>query len=411
MLINKKFKASSLSNAIYVCIMISILSACLVLISHYQNLLNIKLEFTEKLINVNEATSLLFSQNMGEKQYFNLYETDIFDNNILSISERKKWGFYDIMNIKTIHGNDTLSKSYLTSKSGSHDSNPILYLTDYDKVLKIGGESKIRGKSIVPLGSIDLSFTSNQIKNNVEISGLKLKSKDKLPKLKVNTDIDVNKFELKSIESIVTKTIINSFSNETLVFDITGIPVLSGYTIKGNIILFSNNNISISDDNAIEDILIIADKVKFASYFSGNAQIIAKKEVILEENTLLRYPSSIYAENDTDSINIYLKSKAKLAGSIILDGKSYEGSLKRKLIIDNGAKVYGSVYNYGKTQLQGEIVGEIYTDRFFLKTKTQDYENIIVDGIISKENLPDGFVQLPLIDTLNINRYEIIKEF
>src|SRR5690554_5535080 len=95
-------KASSLSNAILVCLLISIFSGCLVLISHYQNVLNNQLEFSETLINNNNATFSYYLKNIDLIDVQKGNETDIFKEGIITHVRLKKWGFYDVLICKTI---------------------------------------------------------------------------------------------------------------------------------------------------------------------------------------------------------------------------------------------------------------------------------------------------------------------
>jgi hypothetical protein len=183
-------------------------------------------------------------------------------------------------------------------------------------------------------------------------------------------------------------------------------------TLKGNIVLKSNKSIVLNKNNVLEDVLIIAPSVYIKRGFKGTVQIMADKEVDIEEEVSLFYPSSVYVKNDIDSVKVTLQKNSKIAGGIVIDGSTYIGSLKRSLVINEGATVIGNVYCYGKTQLQGEVIGSIYTDRFFLETKSSKYENVILNGSVNRDSLPENFIELPLFEnqTKDVN-YEIIKAF
>jgi hypothetical protein len=392
--------------------MISIFSGCLVLISHYQNLLNLKLEFRETLINSNNAVFTYYSLNLDKLEYDLSITKDIFDDGISTSVTKKKWGFYDLLSSKTIFKGDTIRRIGLIGNFQNKKNSPVLYVTNYDRSLKVGGNTTIKGISKVPNGSIEHAYLNNQQTSSVTINGQQLNSEDKLPTLDIQYNFDLSQYKKVPLSDFKSKSIINSFDLETLVIDVSNISDLRDIIIKGNVILFSSETLTIFPSAELCDIVLIAKKVVIESNFSGNMQIVSNNEVTLNKNSQLKYPSSIYIKNDTDSVKVHLKEFSKIAGGIIIDGSTYEGSLKRKLIIDKSSKIYGSIYCYGNTQLQGEVIGEIYTDRFFLKTKTLDHQNIILDGKISRDSLPENFVSLTLSSSeINSKTYEIIKEF
>ena len=402
-------KSSSLSNTIFICIIISTFSGCLVLVSHYQNLLISKLEFSEELINNNNSAFNYFLENYDDFKNEEI-ELDIFDNGIKSIGRTKKWGFCDVLISKTIFKNDTILKSALIGKSTDFSNKLALFVTDYDKILKLSGKSVITGDIKVPSGIIERGYLNNKEKTNITIYGSQLKSKDILPRIDKQLNLDLYASEMLTLNDFESKTIFNDFKKETLIINVSDITQIDNLELKGNIILFSRGSLSIGETNTIEDILIVAPSVIIASNFIGNMQIVSKKKVEINANVLLKYPSSIYVENDLDSIIVIVKEGAKIAGGIVINGNTYNGSLKRQLIIEPNSLIVGDVYCYGKTQLQGEIRGTIYTDRFFLKTKSAENENSIHNCNINRDNLPENFVRLPLFKNEN-SKYEVIKEF
>ena len=405
-------KASSLSNAIFVCLMISIFSGCLVLISHYQNLLNTKLNIKESLINTNNATFNYYIQNPDKLLSNQIIESDIFEEDIISLTSNKEWGFFDVLHTKTIFKGDTISRIGLIGSNKSDKKLPTLFVTNYDQSLKLSGNVKIIGKAKIPNASFEQTHINGQIGNSIEINGQQLNSEDKLPQIQASSDLNIRLYKMLNIEDFKSNNIVNSFDSETLVLNISDLSQLGDIIIKGNIIVFSSGNIKVMNTAQINDIVLMAKNVSIDHGFSGNLQIVATKNVIIEENAKLKYPSSIYVENDIDSIKVHLKPSSTFAGGIVINGNTYKGSLKRQLIIDEKSKIFGSVYCYGQTQLQGEVVGQLFTDRFFLKTKTLEYENVILNGTILGDSLPDRFVHLPLFNSEhNITKYEIIKEF
>ncbi len=411
MLKKNQITASSMANAIFICLIISILCSCLVFISHYQSLLEKKLEMKNHLINRNNSSFTYFLNNLEILTYNEAQQKDLFDDGIYSYVKKKNWGFYDILISKTIFKNDTISKIALVGERRNLKNRLALYVTNYDKTLKLSGRVNIYGDIKVPNGITEQTYVNNKIKNKVTIKGRQQKSKNLLPKISKPSIVDFYKYKSLPFQSEKFDTIINSFDNETKVYIVNNYN-LDDITGKGNIIFASNNELRVGASAKLNDVLIIAPRVTIDSGFKGSLQIIAKQEVVINENVSLLYPSSIYIENDKDSVLVKVEKNSTVIGGIIINGKTYSGSLKRTLEIDEYATVVGDVYSYGRTQLKGKIIGSIYTDRFYLKTRSSRYENMLFNAIINKDSLPKPFIGLNLFNADKTNKeYACIKTF
>lgn len=408
----KKLKASSLTNAVFICVIISVFCGCMVLISHYQNIFNNRLIIQEDLISRNTSGFNYLLSNSESLIYNKTQEVDLFEDNIISVLEKKSWGFYDILICKTFFKKDTVSKTVLVGKTSSKSNNTALYVTDYDKPLKLSGNTRIVGDIIVPNASTSQAYINGKKGNNILLKGKKLKSNNKLPKIDKDVFLNIDELPRLSVSTIINKQpVFNSFDSKTQVIDLKEKTLIKGINCKGNFVFTSNNMLEVDGTSKLNDVIVIAPKVKITSGFKGNLQIVAKEEVIVEENVALYYPSSIYVKNNKDSILVKIKNNSKLIGGIVINGKSYNESLKRKLIIEEKAIVVGNIYCYGKTQLKGQVIGSVYTDRFYLKTNTSNYENIILNGAIDRESLPKNFIELPLFNnTIDEKKYAVIKE-
>ncbi len=383
------------------------------MISSYQNILNSKFYFQEDLLNRNESSFNYFINNLESFPFDEIQEIDVFQDGILSYGQKKNWGFYEILICKTIFKKDTISKIALIGEKNSNQNNLALYVTNYDNLLKLSGNSEVFGQLKVPNGHTEQAYINGQVGNSIKIIGVQSRSDDKLPKIDKNISITTSNYSPILLNHTKNESIINNgFDKETKIIDLTGITRLRDVALRGNIIITSNSTLEIDSSAKLNDILILAPKVIVTSGFKGNIQIVAKELVDIEQDVSLLYPSSIYIKNDIDSVHVAIKNNSKIIGGIVIDGDTYKGSLKRELVIDEKATVIGNVYCYGKTQLLGKIIGNIYTDRFFLKTESLDYENVILNGSINKDSLPKNFIGLPLFKhNLGTKKYAIIKKY
>ncbi|RED45654.1 hypothetical protein [Seonamhaeicola aphaedonensis] len=404
----------ALTNAIFICLIVSVFMGVLVLISHYQNYINDELHYYEEAISRNTSAFNYFLGNSEKTPYNKIEPFDVFDDSILSYLEKKHWGFYDILISRTPCNKDTISKIALVGQKNTSKNNLALYLTDYDKPLKLSGNTKILGQIYVPNGKVDQAYINGANGNNVKQIGIKKKSEDKFPKLEKEPVFDYSNSKTTLFKHLDTNTtIINKFDQETKVIDVNGTLDIKDISLKGNIVLISKDSLQIDHTAKLEDVLVVAPKVGVSSGFKGNLQILASERVNLEEDVLLYYPSSIYLNSiDERPVTININKNSKVIGGIVINGKTKLGVANRTLTLYENALVVGTVYCNGSSQIKGTVIGSIYTNGIHLKTKSSNYENIILNATINRDSLPENFVGPYLFDkTMNQDNYAIVKEF
>lgn len=406
------FRASSLTNAIFLCLIISVFCGCLVLVSHYHNVLNDRLYTHEDLISRNES-SFNFLLNNSESMSYNQSEfIDVFDHGISSSVYKKNWGFYDILVCKTAFKQDTVSKIALVGQRSNENNNLAVFVTNYDKPLKLSGKAKILGQIKVPNGRIERAYINGRNGNDIELHGQQLKSENKLPRIEKDIVLNVAEYETIHLNTLDDRpVIVNAFDEVTKVLNLNETRQLNHIVCKGNIVLKSDNGLKITKTAVLNDVIVSAPFVHIMSGFKGNIQIVAKDSVIIDKHVQLRYPSSIYIKNNGEA-SITLEDDSVLIGGVVIDGEAPSGTSKRLLTIKKRATVVGNIYCNGSTQLKGKVIGNIYTDKFFLKTKSSNYENVILNGSINRDSLPKDFIGLPLFKTnYQKSSYAVIKEF
>lgn len=407
MIMKNELKSSSLTNAIFVCLMISILCGCLVFASHFKQFFQMKMNLQNELILRNASALNYFLANYDKMELNKMNSMDVIEDSMSSFGLKKSWGFYSTLTVASVFKKDTVLKTILVGqKPIDNDSKLALYSTNYDKALKFSGEININGNLEIPNGRIEEAYINGTVGNKIKIIGSQKKSKKTFPKLNVKLDYLESELESVLLEELNSNAY-NSFANLTKVINVSNIRVLQDISISGNYIIKSSNEIMISSSSNLKDLLIIAPSIKVESGFIGSIQIQATRSVIIEEGVILEYPSSIYVTNN-NPISVVIGSNSTILGGIVVDGVDYDNSLNTELVISEKSKIVGSVYCYGKTQLQGELIGEIYSDRFFLKTKSSIYENIIKDAVINRTILLNNFVQLPIFNS-NSYTYEALK--
>ncbi len=367
----------------------------------------------EDLIDGNESSFNYFINNTETLPYNQVETLDIFEDGIVSSFEKKNWGFFDVLICKTIFKTDTISKAALVGQQDKTTNKLALYVTNYDKPLKLSGRTTILGSIKIPNGRTEQAYINGKEGNTIKLNGQLLKSGDKLPKIDKRVPIDISNYKTIPINALGKEmTIVNGFEQATKVIDLDDLTRLDNLTAKGNIIFVSNMPIEIGNTAKLSDVLVMAPSIHVLSGFEGNIQMIAKEFVDIDEDVSLQYPSSIYINSDRKPASVTLNKNSTLIGGIVIEGDFYNGSIQRSLTIHENVTIVGTVYCNGITQLEGTVIGTVYTDKFFLKTASSNYENVILNGTINRDSLPKNFIELPLFkNAFDKRTYAIVKEF
>jgi len=203
----------------------------------------------------------------------------------------------------------------------------------------------------------------------------------------------------------------NSFENLPIFYDIGSKKVLENISIRGNIILYSDSEIKIDSSVNLEDVLIIARKVVFQKNFSGSCQVFAEEEIVLQENTLLKYPSCLYVKSSRDSTKIKISEGAEVNGAIFLASKLRTNFLKGVIEINSSATIRGGVVSEDAIDLKGDIDGSIVTRNLIsYSSLTGAYEINVLENVTVANNLPLNYFTI-VNDSLYDVEQILIKEF
>ncbi len=313
----------------------------------------------------------------------------------------KPWGIFRIISVTSGRNNYSRTKSFLI---GSRlDNTTALYLADTDQPLKVTGTTKIRGNVFLPKRGIERAYVEGKnFKGDKLYYGNKEISDRYLPELSdVIAQIDVRDFfreyDFDMIYQIPDDTIVE-FTNNTVLYESVNPIHLENINVSGNMIFSSSDSIFVGKSSKLDNILLIAPVIRIEKGFSGSLQLYATERVEIEEQVDLHFPSSVFLQDRDDARRrvfeaaVNIAGKARVNGSILITSTSPDYRNPVKIRIDEDAVVAGMVYNEGETQLNGSVLGTLYTKRFFLKTKSSSYVNHIIDGTIDRTILPDFFV-------------------
>lgn len=175
--------------------------------------------------------------------------------------------------------------------------------------------------------------------------------------------------------------------------------------IIGNVLVKSNTEVEINSNAILKDVVVIAPIIRVHSSFKGNAHLMATKQVIIDANAQLDYPSSMVVINEDNNPNrfvqkgqepIVFRDGSQFAGNVIflndVDAQINENS---DILIENGALVKGSLYCEGNMECDGIIQGSVYAKGLVTDFRSSKRVNHLRTGQIRGKDLHNDFCGLP----------------
>ncbi len=399
-------KAHSLLYAIYICLIVSIICGALLYFSNLYTQLNLHYNIQEEMYVHNQSIVNFALGNKIIQEEIPIDEKSGIDG----FYTTKQYGLLTLLTANSVLRNDTITSTHFVGSYASDKT--AIHLANFTKSLSYSGLVKLIGDNTLPTKHIEPSYLTN-MPNELVTKGKTSISEIRLPEInpefsKLFEGINSEKKALNEIEKQKDSLYFNSFHNSTKEVYVNS--VIGNVIFKGNFILKNKDSIYVKKNSVLEDIILMAPKITFEAGFSGNVQAFATKGITLEEKVILKYPSVICVYNNSfEESAINIKKECNITGAVVLFGNSFENIGKNSIEIDSDGLIFGDIYCTGKLDLKSNVIGSVYTNRFFLKTTSSSYDNTISDIEINSTKRPNYFIAIPLFDAKKTT-YGILKK-
>jgi cytoskeletal protein CcmA (bactofilin family) len=415
-------KAGALLYAMFLIIVIAIISSSFIMVNYYNSAYVVQVLKKEQIYrdaNSGINYGLSFHQEIPINSKL---EVDLFNDEQHNVLISKKhWGAFYILSSEAKWRNKLVSKSALVGANINEGEEIALYLADQNKPLSLTGRTVITGNCYLPKSGVKRAYIEGKsFVGNKLINGIKYNSNITLPPINEEL-IAENLKNFSSTESISDSlldyelfleqdSIINSFSNKTLVLYSPLNIELSNKVIEGNIIIKSDKQITVQSSAIISNAILYAKGIILKKNVEGTMQVFAKDSIIVEENCQLHYPSVLALIGQGNSIisrKISIAAKTVIKGSVFLYNENFDRKHQSLISIGEKAEITGQVYSSELLELKGKVQGGVFCKKLLLKTSSSVYENHLMDAVINREELSEYFVGVPLTETIKHQR--IIK--
>lgn len=405
-----KINGYSLPFAMFIFIVIIILSGTLIMAAYQNSIVFNRVLLIERLESNSISAINIMLANPYQYKENEPVEYSLYNEYADSVTLKKvQWGAFDILHADAYCKRLRKSHSIMIGSYQYDSSTVALMVPDQGKSIALVGNVNITGTCKVP----ELGFSQPSIegKNFIgkKIQSAIKKSDTKLPKLnenlkRLNLDYAI-KYYLNSTNQIIqydnweNDSICTSFSSNTTSVLYSKNKICIGHkTLKGKIVVISEDEIDIKSSANISDIICFAPYILIEENFTGNLQMYANDSIIISSNCNLKYPSVAGINNHEEISYIKIEPQSQFYGITFLSSEmSHEISSKSILSISENAYVKGQVYSNGYTEIKGNIWGTLYTQKFILRTPVSIYENTIMDANIDIQKLSTNYVGADLL--------------
>jgi len=405
----KKIKAGALQYVLVISVIIAIIISAFISLVYLQQRMNIKHQFTKEAI---AAVQLGFESLKHQKTPYDLKTPLHFYDNEIAVSTliKKHWGIFDLAIVNSKVKNEFFQKIGLLGVQ--HSKREALYLKDNNNALVLVGKTKITGTVALPKQGVKsgniagVSFYGNPL-----INGSRKASSSSLPQIQ-NIEFVKDFYqnyltnEMKSIELEDGVKIHQSFTNTTGLYTATKPILLKNISLSGNIVVSSKTAIIVEASANLEDIILIAPKIKIEKNTTGNFQALARKSIEVASGCTLNYPTALILLNENDTSvqvfngeeqtkeQIHVSKNTLVKGMVVYCSDNNTSPYKTQIQIDDSAVIKGEVYCSKNLALQGSVFGSVYTNNFIVKKSGGVYVNHLFNGTINVKKLPIQYVGL-----------------
>ncbi|PQJ23593.1 hypothetical protein [Nonlabens xylanidelens] len=316
----KGFKAQSLIQTIYLCVVLLLLVGSLFLLSDLKGKLLYHYDGLNDHIYQHLKLKDYYLNGDGDGDFDRIGDGFYSQIELDALTKEKKWGIYSIFQLRTSKRSfqDQLDSFWkIKSKpSGIH----VLRTIDKGVAIKYKGKVVLNGSLMIP----EKSFSNNKLQavvgsaSQLKLNGSFVKAPMNLSKLKdqfVVPEVD-EEFRFRESE-INNKIITNSFKQPTIEITLES-NLIEDFQISGNVIIKSSDIIKIANTAKMNNCLIVAPRIIVEKGFKGSVQILASEFIKIEDDVQLDSGTTIFLKTKGDKGMVSVSKNVSINGNIIV---------------------------------------------------------------------------------------------
>lgn len=310
------------------------------------------------------------------------------------------WGIYSLVSATCNVNNKLYSKSVICGRKPDRTTLPAIYIRDEGSSVTVENNCLIEGPVYFPKNGYRLSTTvlnpQSNFKNldlHVSTSVLPGGNNDVLNYMKML--LGVNSSNGASAYFSTLDSISIPYNDSVRVFAFDEVVGLNNCFIEGKVIVKSDKKIEVFSGATLKNIILVAPEIIIKNGFKGSIQCFSSKSIIVEENCILEYPTSIVLlskEDRLEPVSIHLSENDSIFGSVICLGGTIANKFKPRINIDTKCFIKGLVYSDGEVNISGELVGSLYAGEVVFENRYVRNDNFLFNVKINVKGLNESFL-------------------
>lgn len=379
-------KGGALYIAIFISIIIGIFLSLLVLLSyHNSRTANNLLQATQLKFNLASAFEMAQSAYFTE-EVNNVWIKNSFNDDSIRV-KKYHWGAYLLLHAETKNRHQSLSQAGIYGTFMNADT--ALMIADNSRPVGLSGKVEFKSFCYLPKAGIKPAFIEGQSYQGNAANGAYIRSAPgTIPSIEqklvkgLQTQQQLSPY-LDSLVYDIPPHYSHSFSKKTMVLEVSS-QIIMNKKWQNNIKLVSNGFIEVDSTCHLENILIVAKKVKFRKGFKGRVNVIASDSIIADEKSFFQYPSSMVVLSDGSSNNsikaILFNKDCKFYGGILAINNSTSVNGDKVFIkLNASTQINGLIYSSNYIHIEGQLNATVIANSLLLSTPSAVYENHMIN--------------------------------
>ncbi|MGB0177134.1 MAG: hypothetical protein ACPF9D_08205 [Owenweeksia sp.] len=401
-------RAGSLTYAVFVSTVTAVLCMLMIMLAAMNRNFFIHTDSFDKVRDNAHSGIMLGMALPGHENYEAWHELYEPGSDSVKVKKRK-WGLFDVISSEAVIGQARFARAAITGYWSPEISTTALWLADRNRPLQLSGNALLKGEFFLPQKGVDRAYVegANYSREKLFYGSYKT-SKSDLPELEKDLTKSWRSYlkgDVTEADSILDfsglpQTLVHPFSSRTALYQQNEAVKLGAYSLRGNIIIRSRTQISVSAATKLDQVVLIAPAISIEEGFKGSAHLIASDSLSVAKDAKLQYPSSVFMvleEHDKGPM-LKLATGSSVAGAIISLSAENRRTNDLAVEVSEGATFKGILYTNGNLEIGGKVAGTVITRSFLLSTPSGIYENHILNGQIDRTELEKEYLGIPIKD-------------
>ena len=406
-----KIQAGALQFVVFISIVIAVLLAAFLMLTHTHHFFKKQSHaVTETVKNAEMGITHALVKGLPLHDSVKILTVEATQSSVSLY--RSYWGIFEKITAISKINKKSFTKTALVGGQFAMKNRPALFLEDQHIPLVLVGHTHIEGTAYLPEKTVRPgNIAGKAYYGEALIYGTIRKSYPQLPQLPQELtdhlqELISQKFHLDA--SIMPKSnnmiLGRSFTQPASYIYSDGVLDLSGWHIRGNIVIAAKEKIIVTADTQLHDIILVAPEIDIYDDVQGNFQAMASKNIHVGKRVTLHYPSALVLKTEKSSnalasevkSEIYINENSTVRGVVFFLDETQKKSLSAQVHIMPDAKIFGELYCRGSIALEGAVYGTVYTSNFRVNYLGTAYQNHILNGKILSKYLPEAYAGLPI---------------